>query len=335
MSLGPLGIVIAIALLAMLSAGGLAWFLLYGRIEAESTVGRRLQRMKARGMAAEAAPDRIAEAARRRKSVQETLAEIEAKQKAKAKEKNALSLTMRLVQAGLKWSRRGYFVFCAISGASATILGLVLGAPLWAVAAFGVAGVVGVPMWTVNLLRRRRMRRFLAEFANAIDVIVRGVKAGLPLNDCIRIVAAEAAEPVRSEFRQIAESQAIGLSMADAVARLPERVPVPETSFFAIVVAIQQRAGGNLSEALGNLSRVLRDRKKMTGKIKAMSMEAKASAVIIGALPVVVMGLVYVTSPDYVALLFSEPLGHIILGASAVWMAIGIFVMRRMVNFDF
>jgi tight adherence protein B len=111
-------------------------------------------------------------------------------------------------------------------------------------------------------------------------------------------------------------------------------VPVPEASFFAIVIAIQQKAGGNLSEALGNLSRVLRERKKMFGKIKAMSMEAKASAWIIGALPVIVMGLVYMSSPKYIMLLFIDPTGHLILAASAIWMAIGIFVMRRMINFD-
>jgi tight adherence protein B len=167
-----------------------------------------------------------------------------------------------------------------------------------------------------------------------MDVIVRGVKAGLPLNDCLRIIAAEAAEPVRSEFKHIVESQALGVTIADACARLPERVPVPEASFFAIVIAIQQKAGGNLSEALGNLSRVLRERKKMFGKIKAMSMEAKASAWIIGALPVIVMGLVYMSSPKYIMLLFIDPTGHLILAASAIWMAIGIFVMRRMINFD-
>ena len=125
------------------------------------------------------------------------------------------------------------------------------------------------------------------------------------------------------------------MTLAEAVAKLPERVPVPEANFFAIVIAIQQRAGGNLSEALGNLSRVLRERKKMKAKIGAMSMEAKASAAIIGALPFVVMILVYLTSPQYIMLLFTENLGHVILGCAAVWMAIGVLVMRKMINFDF
>jgi tight adherence protein B len=210
-----------------------------------------------------------------------------------------------------------------------------VGAPVYAAAAFGVAGLLGLPRWIVNYLRKRRMNMFLEEFANASDVIVRGVKAGLPLNDCIKVIANEAAEPVRSEFRVISETQALGLSLADAVAKLPERVPVPEANFFAIVVTIQQRAGGNLSEALGNLSRVLRDRRKMKGKIGAMSMEAKASAAIIGSLPIVVMILVYITSPAYIMLLFTEQLGNVILGCAAIWMTIGILVMRKMINFDF
>ena len=117
--------------------------------------------------------------------------------------------------------------------------------------------------------------------------------------------------------------------------KLPERVPVPETNFFAIVVAIQQRAGGNLAEALNNLSRVLRERRKMKGRIQAMSMEAKASAAIIGALPLIVMGLVYLTSPNYISLLFTETLGNVILVCGASWMFIGVMVMRKMIHFDF
>ena len=111
-------------------------------------------------------------------------------------------------------------------------------------------------------------------------------------------------------------------------------IPLPEVNFFAIVIAIQSQAGGNLSEALGNLSRVLRERRKMREKVGALSMEAKASAVIIGALPFIVTLLVYLTSPEYIMVLFTDPRGHIILGISGVWMSIGIFVMRNMINFD-
>lgn len=331
----PLTTLIAIVGLAMLSAGVLAYVLLYSRIEANDKVDKRVEKARAgTHVLGKQARARI-DATKRRKSVQETLKEIEDKQRAKARKNSAPPLSLRIAQAGLNWSRNGFLIFSAICGVALGLTSLLLGAPLWAAAAILVTGVVALPRWILSYLRKRRVKRFLSEFANAVDVIVRGVKAGLPLNECIRIVAAEAAEPVRSEFRQISESQSLGLSMAEAVAKLPDRVPAPEANFFAIAIGIQQQAGGNLSEALGNLSRVLRERTKMRGKIRAMSMEAKASAVIIGSLPLVVMALTYFSSPDYIMLLFTEPLGNLILVGSAIWMAIGIFVMRQMVNFDF
>jgi tight adherence protein B len=170
---------------------------------------------------------------------------------------------------------------------------------------------------------------------DAVDVIIRGVKAGLPLLDSLKLIAAESREPIRSEFRAIIDTQTIGIPLGEACIKLYERIPVAEANFFGIVVYIQQRAGGNLSEALGNLSRVLRDRKKMKAKIKAMSQEAKASAAIIGSLPLVVMSLVYFTSPTYIELLWTAQLGRIMLACSAIWMFIGIMVMRKMINFDF
>jgi tight adherence protein B len=168
--------------------------------------------------------------------------------------------------------------------------------------------------------QKRREAKFLDRFPDAIDVIVRGIKSGLPLGDSLRVLAAEAPEPIRTEFRIILETQAVGVPLGEACSKLFERMPLPESNFFAIVIAIQQKSG-NLSEALGNLSRVVRDRKKMKGKIKAMSTEAKASAAIIGSLPIAVMSIVYVTSPDYITLLWADRLGQIMLAGSAVWMA--------------
>jgi tight adherence protein B len=157
----------------------------------------------------------------------------------------------------------------------------------------------------------------------------------LPLGDSLRVIATESPEPVRTEFRLVLETQAIGLPLGEACGKLFERMPLPEANFFAIVITIQQKSGGNLSEALGNLSRVLRERKKMKGKIKAMSTEAKASASIIGALPLAVMTIVYLTSPGYITLLWTERLGQMMLAGSALWMTIGVLVMRKMINFDF
>ena len=139
----------------------------------------------------------------------------------------------------------------------------------------------------------------------------------------------------KAQRNPIVETQTIGMPLGEACGRLYERMPVPEANFFGIVVAIQQKSGGNLSEALGNLSKVLRERKKMKAKIQAMSMEAKASASIIGALPICVGGLVYLTSPDYIELLWTNDLGRFMMAGCAMWMGIGVFVMKQMINFDF
>jgi Flp pilus assembly protein TadB len=206
---------------------------------------------------------------------------------------------------------------------------------LLAAIGLGFAAGFGLPRWALSFLKKRREKNFLKALPDAVDVIVRGIKAGLPLFESIKVVAADAPEPLRGEFLAIIETQAIGMPLGDACARLYDRMPVPEANFFGIVIAIQQKSGGNLSEALGNLSKVLRDRKKMAEKIQAMSMEAKASASIIGSLPPIVMLLVYLSTPDYISLLWTHPTGQLMLVGCVIWMSLGIFVMKRMINFDF
>jgi tight adherence protein B len=322
---------IALVVLAMLSAGGVAYTLLYSRVSTNER-DKRLEQIRTRsGKTPEV---RVDESARRRKSIQEGLDELEAKQDAKAKSARP-PLKTRMEQAGLSWTKRTYYLVSAGIAFFIILVTWLFGLPWWAVLIFGVCGVVAVPRWLVGYLRKRRFKKFLGEFPNAVDVIVRGIKAGLPLNDCMKIIANEAGEPVKGEFKVVNEEQTLGLSLPDAIARLPDRIPVPETSFFSIVISIQSKAGGNLSEALGNLSRVLRERKKMKDKIKAMSAEAKASALIIGALPLVVMVLVYLSSPGYIMLLFQTTMGNVILAFATIWAGIGALIMRRMVNFDY
>ncbi|MDP1883012.1 MAG: type II secretion system F family protein [Bradyrhizobium sp.] len=219
-----------------------------------------------------------------------------------------------------------YDVFVSAEGGMRALLGAL---------GLAFAAGFGLPRWTLGYLKTRREKAFLKALPDAVDVIVRGIKAGLPLFESIKVVAADAPEPLRGEFLAIIETQAIGMPLGDACTRLFERMPVPEANFFGIVIAIQQKSGGNLSEALGNLSKVLRDRKKMAEKIQAMSMEAKASAGIIGSLPPIVMLLVYLSTPDYISLLWTHPTGQLMLVACVIWMGMGIFVMKRMINFDF
>jgi tight adherence protein B len=239
------------------------------------------------------------------------------------------------MQAGLSWTKRQFMLVAAGMGLFAFVLIFIGGLGILPALGFGFAAAGGLPFWLLSFLKKRRENRFLHTFPDAVDVIVRGIKAGLPLLDSLRVIANEAPEPVRSEFKAILETQTVGIPLGEACQKLYERMPLAEANFFGIVIAIQQKAGGNLSEALGNLSRVLRDRKKMKAKIQAMSMEAKASAVIIGSLPIAVGFLVYITSPSYIELLFTHPLGQFMIMGCAMWMSMGVLVMKKMINFDF
>ncbi|MGE0514442.1 MAG: type II secretion system F family protein, partial [Hyphomicrobiaceae bacterium] len=206
--------------------------------------------------------------------------------------------------------------------------------PLISLAAVFVGGL-GLPRWVLSFLTKRRQKKFTAEFANAIDVIVRGVKSGLPLNECLGIIARESPSPIREEFQDIVEQSRVGVPLQECFERTMQRMPLAEVKFFAIVIGIQQQAGGNLSEALGNLSGVLRDRKKLSMKVSALSAEAKASAAVLGALPFIVMTMVYLTTPKYIMLLVHTKTGNFMLMAAAFWMTCGILVMRKMINFKY
>jgi tight adherence protein B len=318
-----------IFLMVTLAIGCVVWVFVYPYLSGEKKTEQRMADV-ARSEATARPAQRTAQKPRR-EQVESTLKQIEERRK-KAKRP---PLSVRLMQAGLDWSKRRYMITSVVLGFVVFLGSLAAGMGLLVALAFGFAAGFGVPTWLLSFLKKRREAKFLAAFPDAVDVIVRGIKAGLPLLDSMKLIAVDAVEPVRSEFRTIIETQTIGMPLGEAVLKLYERMPVAEANFFGIVVSIQQRAGGNLSEALGNLSRVLRDRKKMKAKIQAMSMEAKASAAIIGSLPIAVMSLVYLTSPAYITLLFTEPLGRIMLVCCGVWMTIGIFVMRKMINFDF
>ena len=320
---------LAVAYLAAVAIGGVFWVFVYPIMSGQRKAEQR--------MASVAKPEPVAVRASRvnqksrRDSVENTLKELENR----AKEQKRVAITTRISQAGLSWSKRQFIIISTALGAVIFLVMLVSDMGLIAAMALGFAGAFGLPRWMLSYLKKRRESKFLNNFPDAVDVIVRGIKAGLPLLDCLKMIALESGEPVKSEFRSIIETQAIGMPLGDACAKLYESMPLAEANFFGIVISIQQKAGGNLSEALGNLSRVLRDRKKMKAKIQAMSMEAKASASIIGALPLAVMTLVWITSPHYISLLWTDPLGRLMLAGSAVWMSCGVFVMKKMINFDF
>ena len=314
-------------ILVAIAAGGLAYVFLDPLLSGEARVRKRQKALVGIGTARRergAAPGQT-----RREQVAQSLKELETREKARR-----VTTEQRLAYAGLDWTKRKFFVASAIAGFGLGFVVLTATGNTLTAAAAALAGGVGLPRWILGFLKRRRTNRFVEELPNALDVIVRGIRSGLPIGDCIRVIATESQEPVKGEFRTIMEAQTVGIPVAEAVAKLHERMPVPEASFFAIVIAIQQKGGGNLSEALNNLSRVLRDRKRMKGKIAAMSMEAKASAVIIAALPFVVALLTWLSSPAYIELLWVTTAGKVALALSAVWMLVGVAVMKKMVSFE-
>jgi tight adherence protein B len=319
---------LAFAFLGATAVGGLAWVFLYPLLSGE----KKAEARRASVSRAEPVARQTDKAQRsRREQVEGSLKEVESRRQ---KEKK-VSLGIRLTQAGLGWTPQKFMTISGILGTACFAIAFFMGGGLLGALGLAFAAGFGLPRWILGYLKKRREKNFLKALPDAVDVIVRGIKAGLPLFESIKVVAADAPEPLKSEFIAIIETQAIGMPLGEACSRLFDRMPLPEANFFGIVIAIQQKSGGNLSEALGNLSKVLRDRKKMAEKIQAMSMEAKASAAIIGSLPPIVMLLVYLSTPDYISTLWTHPTGQLMLCGCVLWMSCGIFVMKRMINFDF
>ncbi|WP_022720524.1 type II secretion system F family protein [Rhodopseudomonas sp. B29] len=319
---------LALGFFAAIAVGGIAWVFVYPMLSGEQQAEKR------RSSVARTTPQvRQGDRAQRsrREQVEGSLKEIEARSQKQKK----VALNIRIAQAGFDWTPKKFMTITIGFGVFVFAIVALLSGNLIAAAGLGFAAGFGLPRWLLGFLKRRREKKFLAALPDAVDVIVRGIKAGLPLFESIKVVAADAQEPLKSEFNAIIETQTIGMPLGEACQRLYERMPLPEANFFGIVIAIQQKSGGNLSEALSNLSKVLRDRKKMAEKIQAMSMEAKASATIIGALPPIVMLLVYITTPDYISMLWTHPTGRLMLAACLLWMSAGILVMKKMINFDF
>ena len=270
-------------------------------------------------------------AAQKKKQIQDSLKDLEERQKLARNKK--ISLKTRIERAGLSIGVQTFWIISGVVSALVFILFIVFQQHILIASGFAISAGLGLPRWMLGMITTKRQKTFTAHFADALDIIVRGIKSGLPLNECLKIIAADSPEPVQSEFQVLVEGLAVGVSTEEGMRRMTERMPLPELNFFSIVLAIQQKTGGNLAEALNNLSTVLRSRKLMREKIGALSSEAKASAMIIGALPPLLLGIISMVAPDYISVLFNESRGQILLLGGGVWMGIGILVMRGMINF--
>jgi tight adherence protein B len=243
-------------------------------------------------------------------------------------------LRLRLAQTGKKWTLKQYL---SASGGLAFLIMAILwlkGAPLYLALFGGLLVGAGVPHMVINFLMARRIKQFTANFPDAIELLVRGLKSGLPVGETLGVVAKEIPGPVGEEFKMVTEKIKIGKTMEDSLQETADRLGTAEFQFFVITLAIQRETGGNLAETLANLADVLRKRSQMKLKIKAMSSESKASAYIVGSLPFFVFGMVWMVNQQYLAGFFSEPRLIVAGLGGAVWMSIGAFIMAKMVNFE-
>jgi tight adherence protein B len=301
-----------------------------GRTSQERAVQRAQTITGGRGGAHRARTPTTNNAEIRRKQIMKSLQEQERQQK-----KARLTLANKLKQAGMSATVMQFWIASAVFGVLVMMVMFLMRANPFVALGLGGAAGFGLPQWVLGFLGKRRTGKFTAAFSDAMDIIVRGIKSGLPVHDCLKIIGRETSQPLAGEFTRLVENIGMGMSLDQALEKLYEHMPTAEVRFFSIVMNIQQKTGGNLAEALGNLSAVLRSRKLMREKVKALSAEATSSAMIIGALPPGVVLLISVTTPTYMAPMISDHRGWLMLGGSAIWMSIGIFVMARMINFKF
>jgi tight adherence protein B len=247
---------------------------------------------------------------------------------------NPALLQLRLTQTGKTW-RLGQYLIASAGLAVVMIGGLWFeGLPILLAITVGLLIGVALPHMVVSKLIARRIKHFNSKFPDAIELMVRGLRSGLPISETMQIVAEEIPDPVGIEFRMVSDKMKIGRTMDSALNDTAERLGTPEFQFFVISLAIQRETGGNLAETLSNLADVLRKRAAMKLKIRAMSSESKASAYIIGALPFIVFGLIWWINGSYMQTFFTDERLMIAGGGGMVWMGIGAFIMSKMINFE-
>lgn len=267
----------------------------------------------------------------RRRQVQESLRQVAERERSRRK---GVGLRILIQRAGFGFSVQRYWIIAVGTGLALGLLASFLGGS-WIVSGLaGIAGFFGIPRWTLTYLAKRRQKKFLEQLADAVDIVVRGLKAGLPLSEAMRLIGSESPPPLGPEFMEVVEGQRVGITIDQGIERMFERMPLPEVSFLGIAISIQSKSGGNLAEALSNLSKVLRERKKLKAKVRTMSSEAKWSAIIIGCVPVAIIGILFVVSPGYMMPLFTSTMGHFVLIGCGLLMLAGSLIMYKMINFD-
>lgn len=247
---------------------------------------------------------------------------------------NPALLKKRLAMTGKPWTVGRYGLATLGLFVATTALLMFEGAPLWLAFFLGLFVGAGVPHKVVSFFIKRRVAQFTAKFPDAIELLVRGLRSGLPITETISVVGHEIDGPIGEEFRSVSDKMKIGRTLDAALQETSDRLGTPEFQFFVITIAIQRETGGNLAETLANLADVLRKRAQMKLKIKAMSSESKASALIVGALPFIVFGMIWFINNGYMLKFFKDERLMVAGGGGLIWMAIGAFIMAKMVDFE-
>jgi tight adherence protein B len=247
---------------------------------------------------------------------------------------NPALLAKRLERTGKGWTLSKYAITCLSIAGFIAAIAVLKGAPIIFSLLGGVAIGLTIPHLLVNMQIKKRIEKFNARFPDAIELMVRGLRSGLPISETLGIVSSEIPDPVGFEFRGVSDRIKIGKTMEAALEEAAERIGTPEFQFFTITLAIQRETGGNLAETLMNLAEVLRKRAQMKLKIRAMSSESKASAYIIGALPFMVFGIIYYVNSDYMMKFFTDERLIVAGVGGIIWMGIGAFIMAKMISFE-
>jgi len=263
--------------------------------------------------------------------------DVKARLKKAAREQKAMndtkSLSSLIMQAGFGFSPLQYWIGSLVFGGGMSFMLWSTSMPRGVALLMSFTCIFGLPRFFLKLKARARQKAFLEDFADALEAMIRLLKAGMPVGEAIAMVSREFVGPVGEEMSRVYDNQKVGVPLQDAVRKMIPRMPMPEVQMFATSVAIQIQTGSSLSEVLGNLSGVIRSRYRLKRKIQALSAEAKISAAIIGALPVLVSLALWGVNPTYIGLLFTDPTGKMLLTGVIVWMGLGILVMRQMINF--
>jgi len=249
------------------------------------------------------------------------------------KDDKKTSLKDMIVQAGMSISVKQFWLFSVVNAVVFFVLATVMGLSPLVKILVAITALLGLPRLFLKQKAKKRQKEFMADFPDALESMMRLLKAGMPVSEAIKMVAREFTGPMGEEMEQIFDQQKIGVPLPEAVLEASKRMPLTEMQMFATAIAIQTQTGSSLSEVLDNLANVIRARFKLRRKVKALSSEAKASAAIIAALPVVVAGGMYFLNREYIEVLFTDPTGKFLLGGSIFWMFVGCLIMRQMINF--